>query len=96
MTTDPDPCRKAGAGVSRMLILLGPRELEHQGEIMTIRVGKAKAAGSRMPFLGDRPTHIMVTQQAFEPLVDHDFWKTRGSYVFDPARFNKRAGSNNV
>ena len=36
----------------------------------------------------------MVTQQAFEPLVDPDYLKTSGSDIFvDPARFNKRAGS---
>ena len=71
MTTDPDPYRKAQAGGSRMLIL-GPGELGNQGEIITICVGKSQ--GRRIQyadFWGQ--ANIWLTQQAFEPLVDHDF-----------------------
>ena len=37
----------------------------------------------------------MLTQQAFEPLVNHDFQTSR-STVFDPARLLKRAGQPNM
>jgi hypothetical protein len=38
----------------------------------------------------------MLTQQAFAPLIDHDFFTQVVQTFFDPARFSKRAGSTNV
>ena len=38
----------------------------------------------------------MLTQQAFEPLVNHDLLKQVVQQFFDPARLLKRAGSQNI
>ena len=38
----------------------------------------------------------MLTQQAFEPLVNHDFSQTSGPTFLDPARLLKNAGSKNM
>ena len=73
MTTDPDPCRKAKAGGSRML-MLGGRDSWKPMRNYVYPCRKAKAAGSRMLISGDQH---MVTQQEFEPLANQNFSKTK-------------------